>query len=85
MFLFLLCILQKIPMANVKVLKNTKHPFDNFDPFEFECNLCGKTKVYTDEEIDKTKKPYKDPQNHDFDFYITCPFCAKSMCQNNIH
>jgi len=66
-------------MANVKVLKNTKHPFDNFDPFEFECNLCGKTKVYTDEEIDKTKKPYKDPQNHDFDFYITCPFCAKGV------
>lgn len=68
-------------MANVKILKNKQNPFDEYDPFEFQCNSCGKTKMYTEEEIDKTKKPYPDPKNHDFDFYISCPFCANGVME----
>lgn len=68
-------------MANVKFLKNKQQPFDDYDPFEFVCTFCGKTKVYTEEEIDNRKKPYPDPQNHDYDFFISCPFCTKGVME----
>jgi hypothetical protein len=35
----------------------------------------------TEKEIEKTKKPYPDPQNHPYDFYITCPFCNKGVME----
>lgn len=66
-------------MTNVKVIKKNQS-FD-FDPFNFKCNSCGKEKVYTDAEIDTKKKPYPDPQNYDYDFYITCPFCKKGVME----
>ena len=67
-------------MADIKSLKHTTS-LENFDPFEWKCTSCGKTSIYIEEEIDKTKKPYADPQNHDYDFYISCPFCAKCVME----
>jgi hypothetical protein len=65
-------------MANTNVVK--KVPFD-FDPFLWKCDSCGKEKQFTQKEIDKTKKPYSDPQNHSFDFYISCSFCHKGVME----
>jgi hypothetical protein len=67
-----------IPMANTKIVKQIP---DEFDPFLWKCDSCGKERQYTEEEIDKTKKPYADPQNHPYDFYITCPFCSKGVME----
>jgi len=65
-------------MANTKFFP--KIPAE-FDPYCFKCDSCGKEKQYTEEEIDTTKKPYPDPRNHAFDFYITCPFCKKGVME----
>ena len=54
---------------------------DDYDPYLWSCSRCGKEREYTQEEIDKMKQPYPDPQNHDFDFYISCPFCGKGVMQ----
>ena len=64
-------------MAKVKVIKNT----DDYDPFTFQCTSCGKKKVYTQEEIDKTKKPHPKPETYMFDFFIPCPFCKKGFME----
>lgn len=63
-------------MANTKVVNNM--PTD-VDPYIWKCDLCGKEKKYTQEEIDTTHKPWPDPQNHDRDYFITCPFCNKGV------
>jgi hypothetical protein len=68
-------------MADIKSLKHTVTNLSDFDPFTWACTSCGKTKVYTEEEIDKTKIPYPDPQNHDYDFYISCPFCKTGVME----
>jgi len=65
-------------MANRKNF--TDMPAD-YDPYRWGCSRCGKEQEYTQREIDKLKKPYPDPQNHDFDFYISCPFCQKGVMQ----
>jgi hypothetical protein len=62
-------------MANTKIIHNDI-PAD-FDPYLWKCDSCGKERKYTQEEIDRQKKPWKDPQNHDRDYYVTCPFCNK--------
>ncbi len=56
-------------------LKNITSMKDDFDPFAFECDSCGKTKVYTDEEIEKVKKTHPNPKEYTYDFFISCPFC----------
>jgi hypothetical protein len=65
-------------MANTKIVKEIP---DDFDPFLWKCDLCGKEQPLTEEEIEKTKKPYPDPQNHPYDFYITCPFCKTGVIE----
>ncbi len=60
-------------MANTKIFNKTTP--NEFDPFLWKCDSCGKERQYTEEEIDKKKKPYADPQNHHYDFYVSCPFC----------
>ena len=65
-------------MANTRVVNSIP---DDFDPFRWRCSSCGKEREYTQEEIDKQKVPYPDPQNHDFDFYISCPFCQKGVME----
>ena len=65
-------------MANTRVVNSIP---DDFDPFRWRCSSCGKEREYTQEEIDKQKVPYPDPQNHDFDFYISCPICGKGVMQ----
>jgi translation initiation factor 2 beta subunit (eIF-2beta)/eIF-5 len=64
-------------MANVIVVKNMATALEDHDPYIWKCSACGKEKKYTQEEIDKKKKPWSDPQNHDMDYYVTCPFCKK--------
>ena len=53
----------------------------NFDPFLFECNMCGKTKKYTQEKIDKEKKTHPNPKEYAYDFYIPCPFCKEGYME----
>ena len=65
-------------MVNTKMVKEVP---DDFDPFRWRCDACGKERVYTEEAIEKTKKPYPDPQNHPYDFYISCPFCTKGVME----
>jgi ribosomal protein S27E len=65
-------------MANTKIVNEVP---DDFDPFRWRCDACGKEQVYTEEEIEKTKKSYPDPQNHPYDFYISCPFCGKGIME----
>lgn len=67
-----------VPMANTKVV--TEIP-EEFDPFIWKCDSCGKEKKYTQNEIDRTHKPYPDPQNHDRDYYVTCPFCNTGIME----
>lgn len=57
------------------------NPNEDFDPFTFECDSCGKTKVYTEEEIEKVKKPHPKPETYMFDFFIPCPFCKKGFME----
>ena len=51
---------------------------DDFDPFVFECDICGKTHLFTEEEIEekKTKIPGTDD-----DYWILCQFCKKGHMQ----
>jgi len=65
-------------MANTKDFDTL---FADYDPYRWSCSLCGKEQEYTQEEIDKRKLAYPDPHNHDFDFYISCPFCDKGVMQ----
>lgn len=65
-------------MANTKVMTDIP---DAFDPFVWKCDSCGKEKKYTQSEIDRTHKPYPDPQNHNRDYYVTCPFCHKGVME----
>ncbi|MBV9482094.1 MAG: hypothetical protein JO249_15300 [Acidobacteria bacterium] len=53
----------------------------DYDPYRWSCSRCGEEREYTQGEIDKLKKPYPDPQNHDFDCYISCPFCQKGVME----
>ena len=59
-------------ITNMKHISEMK---DVFDPFAFECNSCGKSRVYSEEEIDKVKKPHPNPKDYAYDFFIPCPFC----------
>ena len=59
-------------MANTKAVSTIP---DDFDPFLWKCNCCGKEKTYTQEEIDRQKQPWPDPANHERDYYVSCPFC----------
>lgn len=65
-------------MANLKNITSMK---EEFNPFAFECDSCGKTKVYTEEEIDKTQKPHPNPKEYAYDFFIPCPFCNKGFME----
>lgn len=64
-------------MANIIVVKDFSKALEEHDPFIWKCDLCGKERKYTQEEIDKQKKQWHDPQNHDRDYFVTCPFCRK--------
>jgi hypothetical protein len=68
-------------MANIIVVKDMATVFEEYDPFIWKCDSCGKEKLYTQEEIDTTHKPWPDPQNHDRDYYVTCPFCDKGVME----
>ena len=68
---------ERIPMANIIVVKNMATALSEHDPFIWKCGSCGKDRKYTQKEIDKTKKPWPDPQNHERDYYVSCPFCQK--------
>jgi hypothetical protein len=61
-------------MANRKIIHNNIP--EDFDPYLWKCDSCEKERKYTQEEINTTHKPWPDPQNHDRDYYLTCPFCA---------
>lgn len=65
-------------MANTKVVKQIP---DDFDPFIWKCDSCGKEKQYTQEAIDSAKKLYPDPQNHDRDYYVACLDCNKGVME----
>ncbi|MBV8893893.1 MAG: hypothetical protein JO266_18310 [Acidobacteria bacterium] len=64
-------------MANIIVVKDMSTALAKHDPFVWKCDCCGKERTYTQEEIDKTKKPWPDPQNHDRDYHVTCQFCSR--------
>jgi len=66
-------------MANRKIIHNGIP--EDFDPYIWKCDSCGKERKYTQEEITTTHKPWPDPQNHDRDYYITCPFCGKGVME----
>lgn len=68
---------ERIPMANVIVVKNMETALSDHDPFIWKCDSCGKEKHYTQEEIDEKKKLWPDPERHERDYYVTCPFCHK--------
>ena len=53
----------------------TKQQNTQSDTTTFICEWCGKTKDFTNEEVEKLKKT--DPQiaQEGFDYYISCPFC----------
>lgn len=68
-------------MANIIVVKDMATVFEEYDPFIWKYDSCGKEKLYTQEEIDTTHKPWPDPQNHDRDYYVTCPFCDKGVME----
>jgi hypothetical protein len=51
------------------------------DPFLWKCDSCGKEKLYAQEEINNTHKPWPDPQNHERDYYVSCPFCTKGVME----
>lgn len=65
-------------MANTKVVNDIP---DEFDPFLWKCDSCKKERKYTQEEIDTTKKPFTNPQDHDRDYYVTCPFFRKGVME----
>jgi hypothetical protein len=68
-------------MANTKVVKNPFTDSFDFNPFLWKCSSCGKEREFTPEEIEKEKKPYPDPENHDYDFYIMCTNCKKGVME----
>ena len=45
------------------------------DTVTFICEWCGKTKGFTDIEIEKQKKTDPDIKSEGFEYYIPCPFC----------
>jgi hypothetical protein len=63
-------------MANIIIVTDISKALEEHDPFLWKCDSCGKEKLYTQEEIDRKKKPWPDPQNHDRDYYVSCPFCT---------
>ena len=64
-------------MSNVDIIPSGDNPIpEDFDSYSFRCDSCGKTKTYTQETIDSQKKPYEHPQDHDYDYYLSCPFCT---------
>lgn len=68
-------------MANIIIVENMTTALAQHNPFLWKCDRCGKEKLYTQEEIDTTHKPWPDPQNHDYDFYVICPFCGKGVME----
>jgi len=48
--------------------------FEDFDPFEFKCDYCGKSHVFSEKKIEKVKKKVPGTKN---DYYILCQFCQK--------
>lgn len=70
-------------MANIIVVteKNAKKVFAKHDPYIWKCDHCGKERKYIQKEIDKIHKPWPDPENHDTDFYIVCPFCNQGVME----
>ncbi len=51
---------------------------DNIDPFEFCCDHCGKTKLFTEPEIEKIKQKTPGTEN---DYFILCQFCKNGHMQ----
>ena len=45
---------------------------DDIDPFEFCCDHCGNTKLFTETEIEKIKQKTPNTEN---DYFILCHFC----------
>lgn len=68
-------------MGDINHLKNITLLTDDINPFAFACLTCGKTREFSEKDIDALKKPYKDPQNHDYDYYIPCIFCKKGRME----
>jgi hypothetical protein len=71
------------PMANIIIVneKNARQVFARHDPYIWKCDSCGKERKYTQQEIDMNSKPWPDPENHNYDFYITCPVCGKGVME----
>ena len=44
------------------------------DPFEFKCDKCEKTHIFTEDEIEKVKVKTPNTSN---DYHIICQFCKK--------
>jgi hypothetical protein len=65
-------------MANIQYKDALR---DDFNPFRFSCDSCGKTKEYSEREIDKVKKPHPNPKEYAYDFFISCPFCEKGFME----
>jgi hypothetical protein len=57
---------------------NVHASFDDFDPFEFKCDSCGKTRVFTEAEIEVEKK--KIPGGGG-DCYLLCRVCKEGHMQ----
>lgn len=68
-------------MANIIVVTDMSKALDEYDPFIWKCDSCRKEKKYTQKEIDTEKKPWRDPQNHDRDYYVSCPLCTKGKME----
>lgn len=62
-------------MANIIIVKDMSTALSEYDPFLWKCDRCGKEKQYTQEEIDHKKKPWLDPEQHERNFSVSCPFC----------
>lgn len=51
---------------------------DDIDPFEFCCDLCSKTKLFNEPEIEKIKQKKPGTKN---DYFILCQSCKKGHMQ----
>lgn len=60
------------------IIMNIYSIIDDIDPFKFCCDHCGKTKLFTEPEIEKVKQKTPNTKN---DYFILCQFCKKGIMQ----
>ena len=51
---------------------NIHSPSEDINPFEFQCDHCRRSRVFTESEIEKEKKEI--PENKG-NFFLLCSFC----------